>query len=83
VRITRRFKILRAVTSEDYWLMEYGSRSVVNIYQHFRGTCCLLHQGVKMDGAGFFETSVSIYQTAQCQISEERSLHCENFLCES
>jgi hypothetical protein len=80
MHITRKFKIPRAVTSEDYWLMECGSRSVVNIYQHFGGTCCLL-QGVKMDAAGSFEILVSIYHTAQCQISKERSLHYKAFLC--
>lgn len=63
-----RFKILRAVTSEDYWHMECGTCSVVNIYQYFRGTRYFHHQGVKMDGAVFFETSVSIYETTQCHI---------------
>jgi hypothetical protein len=50
---------------EDFWPMKCRTRSVVNIYQHFRGTCYLLHQGVKVDGSGSFETSVNVYQTTQ------------------
>jgi hypothetical protein len=56
---------VHVVTLNINWLMECGTCSMVNIYQHFRETCYLLHQGVKMDGAGSFETLISICQTTQ------------------
>jgi hypothetical protein len=52
--------------------MECDTCSVVSIYQHFRGACYLFHQSVKVDEAGSLETSVSIYQSTQCLIWEER-----------
>jgi hypothetical protein len=38
--------------------------SLVEVYQHFRGPCCLHHQGaLMMEAASTSETSVNFYQT--------------------
>jgi hypothetical protein len=40
--------------------------SLVEIYQHFRGPCCLHHQGDRS------ETLVNFYQTTRCYNPEDR-----------
>jgi hypothetical protein len=71
VHITRRFKILRAVT-----LKITGLWNVVNIYQHFRGTCYFHHRCVEMDGAVSFKKFVKCVPdyTASHLRREESSL---------
>jgi hypothetical protein len=57
-----------------FWVV--APRSLVEVYQRFRGACCLHHQGIDpdsslrlvtlmMEAAGTSETSVNFYQTAQ------------------
>jgi hypothetical protein len=53
--------------------------SLVDIYQRFKGTCCLhlSRQGLVMEIeiAGFSEILVRFYQTARRRIPEERNCH--------
>jgi hypothetical protein len=52
--------------------------SLVEVYQHFRGACCLHNQGdvaLMMEAASTPETSVNFYQTIWCNIPEDSHLH--------
>jgi hypothetical protein len=48
--------------------------SLVEVYQRFRGPCCLHHQGDRPDDGGrTSETLVNFYQTTRCYNPEERN----------
>jgi hypothetical protein len=53
--------------------------SLVEVYQRFRGPCCLHHQGdriaLMMAAARTSETLVNFYQTTQCYNPEDSNLH--------
>jgi hypothetical protein len=53
--------------------------SLVEVYQRFRGPCCLHHQGdefaLMMEAARTSETLVNFYQTARCCNPEDSNLH--------
>jgi hypothetical protein len=49
--------------------------SLINVYQHFRGTCCLAQSILMMEAASMFETLVNIYQTIWPFNPEDSRLH--------
>jgi hypothetical protein len=52
--------------------------SLVEVYQRFRGACCLQHQSdhrLVMEAADTPETSVNFYQTTRCNNPEDSHLH--------
>jgi hypothetical protein len=51
--------------------------SVVELYQRFRGPCCLHHQGdaLMMEAARTSETSVNFYQTTRRYNPKDSHLH--------
>jgi hypothetical protein len=59
-----------------FWVVE--PCSLVEVYQRFRGPCCL-HQGIAlmMEAARTCETLVNLYQTTQCYNPEDSHLHPE------
>jgi hypothetical protein len=64
-----------------FWVLALGS--LVEVYQHFRGTSCLHHHQpfMMMEAASTSETSVNFYQTTWCYNPEDSHLHthhCEN-----
>jgi hypothetical protein len=51
--------------------------SLVEVYQRFRGACCLHHQGdewMMMEAARTSETLVNVYQTTRCYSPEDSHL---------
>jgi hypothetical protein len=51
--------------------------SLVEIYQFFRNTCCLHHQGaLMMEAASNSGTLVNFYQTTWCYNPVDSHLHC-------
>jgi hypothetical protein len=46
--------------------------NLVEAYRHFRGACCIFHQGD--ESASTSETSENFYQTIRCNIPEESHL---------
>jgi hypothetical protein len=49
--------------------------SVVEVYRHFRGTCCIDQKGNMMVGASTSETLVNLYQAARRYNPEDSHLH--------
>jgi hypothetical protein len=54
--------------------------SLVEVYRHFRGTCCLNHQGddeeaLMTETASTSEMSVNFYQTTRRYNPEDSHLH--------
>jgi hypothetical protein len=48
-----------------FWVV--APSSLVEVYQYFRSTCCLHHQGaLMMEAASTSEMSVNFYQTTWC-----------------
>jgi hypothetical protein len=67
-----------------FWVA--APRSLVEVYQRFKGPLCLHHQGdllitLMMEAARTSETLVNFYQTIQCYNPEDSHLcthHCEH-----
>jgi hypothetical protein len=58
--------------------------SLVEVYRHFKGACCLHHQGMIMEAAGTSEMLVNFYWITWCNIPEGTHLHtdlCKNLKC--
>jgi hypothetical protein len=55
--------------------------SLVEVYQRFRGPCCLHYQGDKlmMEAASTSETMVNFYQTTHCYNPEDSHAHSKYF----
>jgi hypothetical protein len=70
-----------------FWVV--AQCSLVEVFQRFRGACCLHHQGdepllisLMMEAASTYETLVNFYQTTQCYNPEASHLHlCSSKTC--
>jgi hypothetical protein len=83
---TQRF--ITMFTKSHYWILSWtglihmtvfwddSSCSLVEVYQRFRGACCLCHPGaLMMEAASTSETLVNFYQTTGRIIPEDSYLH--------
>jgi hypothetical protein len=71
-----RFQVFTAarIKMAIFWVV--APYILVEVYQRFRGACCLHHQGALMTvAASTSETSVNVYQTTRCNNPEDSHLH--------
>jgi hypothetical protein len=66
------FEVLTAVSAKMAVVWVVAPCSLVEVYQRFRGPCCLHHQGERAS-----ETLVNFYQTTRHYNSEDSHLHSE------
>jgi hypothetical protein len=67
-----RFQVLTAASMKMTVFWDFEQCSLVEVYQRFRGACCLNHQG---KAASVSETSGNFYQTTRCNNPEDSHLH--------
>jgi hypothetical protein len=70
---SRIYHCLKCTVSEDGRLRVVALCSLVEVYQHFRGACCLCHHCP--DDGGTIETSVNFYQITWCNNPEDSHLN--------
>jgi hypothetical protein len=72
------FKVLTVASTKMAVLQVIELYSLVEVYRHFTGACCLHHQD--HDGeASTSEMSKMFYQTTQCY-SHQKNLHATEFI---
>jgi hypothetical protein len=92
LKFVARFQVLMAVSMKMAVLWIVPPLSLIEVYRHFRGACCLHYQGkliaLMMEAASTSETLVNFYETKWhnnpdshlfkiCRIqSEEHGLKC-------
>jgi hypothetical protein len=72
-------EVLAAVSTKMAVIWVVAPCSLVEVYQRFRGPCCLHHQGaLMMQAAKTSETLVNFYQTSRCYNPEDshRCIYC-------
>jgi hypothetical protein len=72
-----RFQVLTAMSMKVTVFWDVAPCSLVEVYQHFRGACCLHHQDIitlMLEAVTTPETSVNFYQMTQCNILEDSHL---------
>jgi hypothetical protein len=67
-----RFQVLMAESMTVFWIVV--PYSLVEVYQFFRGACCLNHQGDHPDDGSTSETLVNFYQASWSNIPEDGHL---------
>jgi hypothetical protein len=80
------FEVLTAVSTKMAVFWVVSPCSLVEVYQRFRGLCCLHHQGneftLMMEAARTSETLVNFYQTKRRYNPEDSHLCPSSFLSE-
>jgi hypothetical protein len=70
-----RFQVCTVVNMRITVFWDVVPCNLVEVYRHFRGSCCLHHHGIlMMEAASTFETSVNFYQATWCNIPEDSDL---------
>jgi hypothetical protein len=70
------FEVLTAASMKISVFLVVALCSLVEVYHHFRSSCCLHHQGtLMMETASTSETLVNFYQTTRRNIPEDSHLH--------
>jgi hypothetical protein len=70
-----RFQVLTVASMKMTVFWDVAPCSLVEVYQCFRGACCLTHRGaLTMEAASASETSVNFYQTTWHNIPEASHL---------
>jgi hypothetical protein len=69
------FEVLTAVSTKMAVFWGVAPCSLIEVYQHFRGTCCLHHQiALKIEAASTSEMLVNFYQTTWRYTPEDSHL---------